>query len=77
MTRCEAPSAEMHVPDAATPVNTREAPASGRRWITPALCCHSTLTVVTQVGSPLPLSLLFLQASNQCFNSRGNPASCT
>jgi hypothetical protein len=47
-----------------------------RTWIAPSLAPHSTLTVLTQSALPQPLSLLFLQASVQCFNHNGNPAPC-
>lgn len=50
-------------------------PEMRRPWITPELRAQSTLTVVTQLSSPAPLSLLFLQAS-QCFDSHGNPVPC-
>jgi hypothetical protein len=46
-----------------------------RRWIVPTLAPHSTLTVVTQVPLPQPLSLLFLQSS-QCFDQDGVPKPC-
>lgn len=49
-----------------------------RAWVQPTLLPHSTLTVVTQVTSPMPLTLLFLQASvSQCFDAHGNPIPCT
>ena len=51
-------------------------PETRRAWIVPELRAQSTLTVVTQVTSPAPLSLLFLQASVQCFDGRGNPVPC-
>ncbi len=73
----EAPSADPLALDAAAPIVEREQPDRRRRWISPALLSNSTLTTVTQVGSPVPLSLLFLQASNQCFDSHGRPAPCT
>lgn len=47
-----------------------------RRWVAPSVAPHSTLTVLTQAPLPLPLSLLFLQASIQCFDHNGNPAPC-
>ncbi len=47
-----------------------------RRWTAPRLAPHSTLTVLTQSALPQPLSLLFLQASIQCFNHNGNPVPC-
>jgi len=48
-----------------------------REWVRPLLRTQSTLTTVTQVASPVPMSLLFLQASNaQCFDSNGNPVPC-
>lgn len=46
-----------------------------RRWVTPSLAGHSTLTELTQVPLPQPLALLFLQTS-QCFDQDGNPAPC-
>ena len=46
-----------------------------RCWVTPTLAPHSTLTVVTQVPLPQPLSLLFLQNS-QCFDQDGVPKPC-
>jgi hypothetical protein len=46
-----------------------------RPWIRPLLQAQSTLTTVTQVGSPVPLSLLFLQTS-QCFDGFGQPVPC-
>ncbi|MDB4911172.1 MAG: hypothetical protein JWO39_1995 [Gemmatimonadetes bacterium] len=46
-----------------------------RTWVAPTLAPHSTLTVLTQSALP-PLSLLFLQASIQCFNHNGNPVPC-
>ena len=49
----------------------------GRRpWIRPELQAQSTLTTVTQLGSPVPMSLLFLAVSRQCFDETGNPVSC-
>ena len=77
MTRRVRPGHETGAPIATKLVDGGAAPASRRPWITPELSCNSTLTEVTQVGSPVPLSLLFLQASNQCFDSHGRPASCT
>ena len=54
-----------------------EAQDARREWVRPLLLGQSTLTTVTQVASPVPMSLLFLQASNaQCFNSNGNPVVC-
>lgn len=50
--------------------------AKRRPWIVPSLAPHSTLTVLTQVPLRQPLSLLFLQASVQCFNHNGNPVPC-
>jgi hypothetical protein len=47
-----------------------------RRWVAPCLAPHSTLMTLTQVSLPQPLSLLFLQASVQCFNHNGNPVPC-
>ena len=47
-----------------------------RKWIRPELESQSTLTTVTQLGSPVPMSLLFIQASLQCFDSHGNPVAC-
>jgi len=47
-----------------------------RRWVAPNLAPHSTLTTLTQMPLPQPLSLLFLQASVQCFDHNGNPAPC-
>ena len=55
----------------------REQSDTRRPWIPPVLQSNSTLTTVTQVGSPVTLSLLFLQVSSQCFDSHGNPAPCT
>jgi len=67
----------MSVPNVAAETHSRDQLDSRRPWISPMLQSNSTLTVVTQVGSPAPLSLLFLQASSQCFDSRGNPVPCT
>lgn len=53
-----------------------EKPETRRPWVAPELRAQSTLTVVTQVTSPAPLSLLFLQASIQCFDALGNPVPC-
>lgn len=47
-----------------------------RHWVAPALASHSTLTELTQVPLRQPLSLLFFQASVQCFNHNGNPVPC-
>ena len=47
-----------------------------RQWIAPTLAPHSTMTTLTQVPLRQPLSLLFLQASIQCFDHNGNPAPC-
>jgi len=47
-----------------------------RTWVAPSLAPHSTMTVLTQVPLPAPLSLLFLQSSRQCFNQDGNPVPC-
>jgi hypothetical protein len=47
-----------------------------RAWIRPELTGQSTFTTVTKVGSPVPMSLLFFQASQQCFDSHGNPTPC-
>jgi len=54
-----------------------ETPAQRRPWVSPELRAQSTLTVVTQVTPPVPLTLLFLQAStSQCFDALGNPVPC-
>jgi hypothetical protein len=54
-----------------------EKPETRRAWVAPELRAQSTLTVVTQVTSPVPLTLLFLQASTaQCFDGLGNPVPC-
>jgi hypothetical protein len=58
------------------PHDAHHAQTRRRRWIAPALAPHSTLTVLTQSALPQPLSLLFLQASIQCFNHNGNPVPC-
>jgi hypothetical protein len=47
-----------------------------RAWVAPELHAQSTLTIVTQATPPGPLSLLFLQASVQCFDGLGNPVPC-
>lgn len=47
-----------------------------RHWITPSLAPHSTLTTLTQLPLPQPLSLLFLQSSRQCFDQNGTPVAC-
>jgi hypothetical protein len=47
-----------------------------RNWLAPLLAPHSTLTTLTQVPLPQPLSLLFLQSSRQCFDQNGDPAPC-
>jgi hypothetical protein len=47
-----------------------------RRWSSPVLTAHTTLTTLTQSALPQPLSLLFLQSSAQCFNNRGVPVPC-
>lgn len=44
-----------------------------RTWIAPIVASHSTMTSLTQSALPLPLSLLFLQSSTQCFDQDGNP----
>ena len=51
-------------------------PETRRPWIAPELRAQSTLTAVTQVTSPAPLMLLFLQGSPQCFDGLGNPIPC-
>ncbi len=51
-------------------------PETRRAWVAPELRAQSTLTVVTQVTSPAPLTLLFLQASVQCIDAHGNPVPC-
>jgi len=51
-------------------------PETRRAWVAPVLTSQSTLTVVTQLAPPVPLTLLFLQTS-QCFDGFGNPISCT
>ena len=47
-----------------------------RHWVAPTLAPHATMTALTQLPLGQPLSLLFLQASVQCFNHNGNPAPC-
>ena len=51
-------------------------PETRRAWVAPELRAQSTLTVVTQLTPPAPLSLLFLQASAQCFDGLGHPVTC-
>ncbi len=47
--------------------------ASSRRiWIAPSLAPHSALTTLTQSA----VSLIFQQASTQCFDQRGVPVTC-
>ena len=53
-----------------------EKPETRRAWVAPELRAQSTLTVVTQATSPVPLTLLFLQISAQCFDGFGNPVPC-
>jgi hypothetical protein len=53
-----------------------EKPETRRPWVTPELRTQSTLTVVTQATSPVPMTLLFLQVSVQCFDGLGNPVPC-
>jgi hypothetical protein len=57
-------------------VNEPSVSSKRRKWVAPTLAPHSTLTVLTQSALPQPLSLLFLQASIQCFNHNGNPVPC-
>lgn len=56
-------------------------PKARRAWVSPVLRVQSTLTNVTQVKSPLPLTLLFFAGTptpnTQCFDARGNSADCT
>jgi hypothetical protein len=47
-----------------------------RQWIRPELQVQSTLTTVTQLASPVPMSLLFLKVSMQCFDQAGNRIPC-
>jgi hypothetical protein len=58
------------------PLDSHRARTCRRRWIVPSLAPHSTLTVLTQSPLHQPLSLLFLQASIQCFDHNGNPVPC-
>jgi hypothetical protein len=45
-----------------------------RPWAAPTLAPHSTMTELTKVPLPQPLSLLFLQLStSQCFDQNGVP----
>ena len=60
----------------ARPMESERNEEPRRPWIRPELQGQSTLTTVTKVGSPVPMSLLFFQASQQCFDSDGNPAQC-
>jgi hypothetical protein len=53
-----------------------EKPETRRAWVAPELRAQSTLTVVTQAASPVPMTLLFLQVSAQCFDAFGNPVPC-
>jgi hypothetical protein len=46
-----------------------------RVWVRPILQAQSTMTMVTQAASPLPMALLFFQTS-QCFDAFGNPIAC-
>lgn len=48
-----------------------------QRWVQPALLAHSTMTAVTQTALPMPLKLLFLQASiSQCHDANGAIVPC-
>ena len=58
------------------PMDSRQNEEARRSWVRPELQSQSTLTTVTQVGSPVPMSLLFFQVSQQCFDSKGNPRQC-
>jgi hypothetical protein len=55
------------------PLATRLNGSDRRVWIAPSMAPHSTMTTLTQSALPLPLSLLFLQSSTQCFDQDGNP----
>jgi hypothetical protein len=57
-------------------MDMNDKPETRRAWVAPELRAQSTLTVVTQSTAPAPLTLLFLQASAQCFDSHGNPVVC-
>ena len=57
-------------------MDMNEKPETRRAWVAPELRAQSTLTVVTQATSPVPLTLLFLQISAQCFDGFGNPVPC-
>mgnify|MGYP001556422200 CR=1 FL=1 len=45
-----------------------------RGWVPPVLELHSGMTEVTKAPMPVPMNLLFLQASiSQCFDANHNP----
>jgi hypothetical protein len=69
-------SAEVSRTSGATPMGSDKNEETRRSWVRPELQSQSTLTTVTQVGSPVPMSLLFFQVSQQCFDSKGNPRPC-
>jgi hypothetical protein len=60
----------------AIPMGSEKNEDTRRSWVRPELKSQSTLTAVTQVGSPVPMSLLFFQQSGQCFDSHGNHVPC-
>jgi hypothetical protein len=67
---------EFHVPFGAIHMEMTETHEARRVWVRPVLQAQSTLTTVTQLASPVPMSLLFLQVSTQCFDGHGAPTLC-
>jgi len=75
MTRREKSTPAVHAPGAIE-MQKQKPREERRQWIRPTLESQSTLTTVTQSTSLVPMSLLFLQTSAQCFDGFGNPVPC-
>jgi hypothetical protein len=70
------PSSEASRTSGAIPMGSEKNDETRRSWVRPELKSQSTLTTLTQTGSLVPMSFLFLQLSGRCFDSHGNPAPC-